>query len=84
MATLELAVLAERTDVVLAAEDDRADVDEGAGMSTLVVVVGLAEEDTDDVEDDSGTPEVVSRVSRAGPPQISFSAKKNTITSILN
>ena len=73
---LELVVLAERTDVMLAAEEDRADVDEETGMATLVVVVGLAEEDTDDdVEDTLGTPEEVRRVSRAGPPQISFSAK---------
>ena len=76
VATLELVVLAERTDALMTAEEERVDVDEETGMATLVVVVGLAEEDTDDdVEDTLGTPEEVKRVSRAGPPQISFSAK---------
>lgn len=77
VATLELVVLAERTDAVLTAEEDR--VDEATGMSTLVVAVGLAEEDTDDGADDFGTPLVVRRVSLAGPPQISFSAKYSSI-----
>ena len=51
--------------------------EEETGMTTLVVVEGLAEEDTDDdVEAAFVTPLVVRSVSLAGPPQISFSAQR--------
>ena len=87
VATLELEVLAERADVVWTAEEEtREEVEEETGMTTLVVVEGLAEEDTDDdVEAAFVTPFVVNSVSLAGPPQISFAVKKSsTLTSSLN
>ena len=82
VATLELEVLAERADVVWTAEDEaRTEVEEEeTGMTTLVVVEGLAEEDTDDeVEAAFVTPLVVKSVSLAGPPQISFAGTKPSI-----
>ena len=77
-AALELVVLAECADVTLAAADEEACTVEEAetGTAMLAVVDGLAAEDTDDDDDEAGTPEDVRRVSRAGPPQISFSAQR--------
>ena len=77
-AALELVVLAECADVTLAAADEEACTVEEAetGTAMLAVVDGLAAEDTDDDDDEAGTPEDVRRVSRAGPPQISFSAQQ--------
>ena len=81
VATLELEVVAERADVVWTAEEEaRVEVEEETGMTTLVVVEGLAEEDTDDdVEAAFVTPLVVRSVSLAGPPQISFAGTKPSI-----
>ena len=75
---LELVALAECADVTLAAADEEACTVEEAetGTAMLAVVDGLAAEDTDDDDDEAGTPEDVRRVSRAGPPQISFSAQR--------